>query len=64
MRTKTAQQVRQDFNRRGASISGWAKEHGFKPALVFNLLSGRNKGLRGQYHRIACGLGMKDGVVT
>lgn len=61
---RTAEQVKKDFLRKGASISGWAVENGFMPSHVFNVLTGRNKGIRGKAHKIAVLLGMKDGEIV
>ena len=60
---KTREQARKDFDRAGKSIAGWAKEHGFTIPNTYQLLSGRNKGLRGECHRIAVALQMKEGQV-
>jgi gp16 family phage-associated protein len=62
MRTKTARQVKRELNERGQSVSGWAKANGFTPQHVFEVLAGRNRGLRGGAHRIAVLLGMKRGI--
>ncbi len=63
MRTKTADEVRDSFIRRGEAIAAWARSNGFCSSQVFAVLSGRNKGLRGKAHDIAVRLGMKDGVL-
>lgn len=63
MRTKTARQVKRELIERGQSVSGWARANGFKPQHVFEVLAGRNRGLRGGAHKIAVLLGMKRGVV-
>ena len=55
----TRQQVKQQFADRGLSISGWARERGFKCELVYSILNGRTTGRRGQSHAIAIALGMK-----
>lgn len=62
-RVKTGDQVRDDFERTGKSVSAWAREHGFEPSLVFEVLEGRVKGKRGKSHKIAVLLGMKIGEV-
>lgn len=59
---RTAEEVRQDLIRRGKGFSEWARENGFNPSAVRQMLSGRGKGLRGEAHRIAVRLGMKDGI--
>lgn len=57
---KGADEVRQEFRQRGQTIADWAREHGFPVAWVHAVLIGHNKGYRGQAHRIAVALGMKD----
>jgi len=51
--------VKSGFFARGESVSEWALAHGFNPALVYGVLSGRTKGRRGQAHLIAVELGLK-----
>ena len=60
---KTAEQVREEFNRVGMPIAGWAREHGFKPNLVIEVLRGRILCKRGKSHEIAVLLGLKDGQI-
>lgn len=60
---KTAEEVRADLVRRGKSVRQVAKEIGVSERIVFDLLRGRIKGRRGQAHRAAVLLGMKDGVI-
>lgn len=60
---KTLAEVREEFTIHGLSISGWARENGFSANLVFDILGGRKKCLRGQSHRIAVSLGIKKGVI-
>lgn len=43
----------------GLSVVDWANERGFAVALVYAVLSGRRKCLRGESHRIAVALGLK-----
>ncbi len=59
---KTSEQVRSEFSRIGKPITEWAREHGYNPNLVFNVLSGRAC-KRGQSHQIAVLLGLKDGKI-
>lgn len=59
---KSADQIREEFSRVGQPISEWARENGFTPQEVFEVLAGRNQGRRGKAHDIAVMLGMKDGV--
>jgi gp16 family phage-associated protein len=59
---KTREQVRKQFNRVGMSIAEWSRRHGVDQRLTYQVLSGEKKGLRGQSHRIAVLLGIKDGI--
>jgi len=58
---KTALEIKKAFADRGLSLSGWAKKNGFNTALVYQVLSGNRKTLRGESHRIAIALGLKEG---
>lgn len=60
---RTGAQVRDEFNRRGLSISEWARARGYSAQLVYQVLAGRKRCLRGQSHAIAVALGLKDGLV-
>jgi len=51
------------FIRTGKTIKSWAKENGLHPATVIEVLSGRRKCLRGDAHKAAVLLGIKDGVI-
>jgi gp16 family phage-associated protein len=61
--TKTLDEVRADLDRRGKSVRDWAREHGVSDRIVYELLRGRLKGRRGQTHKVAVLLGLKDGIV-
>lgn len=43
---------RQWFTDTGATISVWASEHGFSRDLVYSVLAGRVKGMRGEAFKI------------
>ena len=58
---KTAEEVKQEFDEHGLSISGWAKQHGYSQTLVYQILSGKRDPKRGESHRIAVALGLKEG---
>lgn len=62
-RVKTLAEARAEFHRSGKSVVSWAKAHGFCVNLVYMVLAGKRPGLRGQSHRIAVLLGIKDGVI-
>jgi gp16 family phage-associated protein len=60
---RTQQEVRNDFNRKGISMASWARANGFDKATVSQVLSGCNAATRGQGHKIAVLLGIKDGEI-
>jgi|JTFO01.1.fsa_nt_gb gp16 family phage-associated protein len=64
MSLRTPDEVRAEFKRKGVSISQWAAANGFTVNMVFEVLAGRKKGVRGQSHRIAVKLGLKEGDVV
>lgn len=64
MTIKTADQVRAELKRKGVSITQWALANKLAPNLVFDVLGGRKKGDRGEAHRAAVLLGMKEGEVV
>lgn len=45
------------------SISQWARAHGYSTRLVYQVLAGRMRCVRGQSHEIAVRLGLKQGVI-
>lgn len=49
----------EDFRVDGATIAVWARERNFSPRLVYAVLRGERKCLRGESYRIAKELGLK-----
>lgn len=47
----------------GLSQKDWALQHGFTPTLIYAVINGQKKCLRGKSHKAAVLLGIKDGVV-
>jgi len=62
-KTRSPQQIRDDFLRKGISMASWARDNGFDKATVCQVLSGENQASRGVGHRIAVKLGIKDGEI-
>lgn len=60
---RTPDEIRVDFKRQGVSITAWALANGFSTNMVFEVLAGRKKCVRGQAHKIAVMLGLKDGSI-
>ena len=58
--TRSAAEARAEFKRRGESVAAWAVANGFSPQLVYRVLNGHAPE-RGQSHRIAVRLGLKEG---
>lgn len=63
MALRTPDDVRADLQRQGVSITQWAIANKFSPGLVYEVLAGRKKCLRGQAHQIAVKLGLKEGEI-
>lgn len=67
MRTRkirTPQEIRAEWLRKGLGQNDWARKHGFNPATVSQVLNGRNSGARGEGHKIAVTLGLKEGEIV
>lgn len=60
--TNSLHEVRSVFSDSGVSIAEWARVNGFSTGLVYQVLEGRRKCMRGQSYRIAIALGLRDGV--
>ncbi|MCF6758275.1 DNA-binding protein [Pseudomonas balearica] len=63
MKLRTPAQAREALKAKGVSITQWAIANKFSPNLVFEVLGGRKKCVRGQTHEIAVKLGIKDGEI-
>ena len=62
-KTRTIEEVSADFTRRGLSVADWARRHGVSPKAVYDIMQGRRMGKRGEAHRAAVLLGIKDGEI-
>ena len=60
----TPEQARAALDRQGMSIAEFSRQHELNKNLVSDLLNGRKKGRRGEAHRAAVLLGIKDGVIA
>ncbi|MBD3816444.1 MAG: DNA-binding protein [Halothiobacillus sp.] len=60
---RTPEQARAALESKGVSIAKWATANGFSTGLVYEVLKGRKKCLRGQAHEIAVKLGIKAGAI-
>ena len=59
---KTYAQVRREFEASGQSVAEWARINGFNVNLVYQVLRGEHKAVRGQVFDIAVRLGIKKRV--
>lgn len=62
VRVGDASAARELFETTGTSVAEWARVRGFSTGLVYQVLDGRRKCMRGQSHQIAVALGLKPGV--
>jgi gp16 family phage-associated protein len=63
MKLRTPDEARAELKSKGVSITQWAVANKFSPNLVFEVLGGRKKCVRGQAHEIAVKLGIKSGEI-
>lgn len=59
--TRTAKEIKEELARKGETILNLAQEHNLKVQIVYDLLNGRLAGARGESHRAAVILGLKEG---
>ncbi|HDS1091613.1 TPA: DNA-binding protein [Stenotrophomonas maltophilia] len=60
---KTAPEVREELDRKGISIAEFARANNLDQRATWLVLSGRNKGRRGEAHKAAVVLGIKAGTI-
>ena len=60
---RTAAQAKAWLEHQGKSVQQFAREHGVDPATTYQVLAWRKKGKRGEAHKVAVLLGMKDGII-
>ena len=58
---RTVDDIKRELVREGRSIAELARSKGLRPATVYDLLGGRVCGSRGESHRAAVLLGLKEG---
>ncbi len=63
MALRTREEARAELKKKGVSVTAWALAHGFTTQMVWEVLSGRKKGLRGEAHKIAVQMGLKEGEI-
>jgi gp16 family phage-associated protein len=61
---KTADQVRAEFLAQGKTFMDFCRKHELNYYTVIDVLNGRSRAMRGDAHRAAVLLGMKDGRIV
>ena len=56
--------ARDRLSKLGLTAKEWAEQHDLTPSTVYAVLNGQKKWLRGEAHRAAVLLGIKDGVIA
>lgn len=56
-------EAREALERRGQTAKDFAEKHQLNPSTVYAVLSGQSQCRRGEAHRAAVLLGIKDGVI-
>jgi gp16 family phage-associated protein len=62
--TRTPAQAKAWLDEQGKSIKDFAKENNLDQATTYQVLAGTKKGRRGEAHKVAVLLGIKEGVIT
>lgn len=60
--TRTPKQAKEWLAKQGKTVQEFAREHSLDPFTCYQVLSGKKKGTRGESHRAAVLLGIKEGV--
>lgn len=64
LQLKTVEEVKEEFRFYGQTITGWASKHDVNPDLVRRILRGGRRCVRGESHKIAVLLGIKEGEIV
>lgn len=59
MKPITSAQLKAKFQSQGKTFKGWARDNGYHPVVVSQVVNGRNSATRGIGHEIAVKLGLK-----
>lgn len=61
---RTREEVVADFERKGISVSSWARKNNIPRSIVYGVLNGTRKTRIGLGHKAAVLLGIKDGEIV
>ncbi len=56
--------ARELISKQGLSAKEWAEHHALSPSTVYAVLNGQKKCLRGESHKAAVLLGIKEGTLA
>lgn len=60
---RSLEALEREFDRKGISKADWAREHGIRPGVIYEIFSRRSSCKRGEAHRAAVLLGLKEGII-
>ncbi|MBD8494895.1 DNA-binding protein [Pseudomonas syringae] len=60
---RTPAQAKAWLDQQGKSVQQFARENSVDPATTYQVLAGRKKGRRGEAHKVAVLLGIKEGII-
>ncbi|KQQ55852.1 hypothetical protein ASF84_11015 [Pseudomonas sp. Leaf127] len=60
---RTPAQAKAWLDQQGKSVQQFARENSVDPATTYQVLAGRKKGRRGEAHKVAVLLGIKEGTI-
>lgn len=61
---RTRHDARKELDRKGISVAEWARRNGVDLRTTYQVLYGTKKGRRGEAHRVAVLLGIKEGEIA
>lgn len=60
---RTLEEIEREFEHKGICKADWAREHGLRPGVVYEIFARRAACKRGEAHRAAVLLGLKEGII-
>lgn len=61
---KSTNQIKTEFRNKGITISDWARKNNFSVELVYRVLKMNRIPIRGESHKIAVKLGIKNEILN
>ena len=60
---RRCREVKERFAFKGVCMTDWARRRGFAIQTVYDVVNGRLAGKRGEAHRVAVALGLKEDII-